>query len=77
MVDELAAALDAIDEVCASEEIWYEAPLERGQILYLNNHEVGHCRSEFRDHVDPEKRRHLFRLWHWERGSVCYDGEYL
>ena len=61
----------------ASEEIWYEAPLERGQIQYLNNHEVGHYRSAFRDHDDPDKKRHLFRLWHRERGSACYDGEYL
>lgn len=73
----LAAALDAIDEICCSEEIWYEAPLERGQIQYLNNHEVGHYRSGFRDHPEPEKRRHLFRLWHRERGSACYDGEYF
>lgn len=73
----LLAALDAIDEVCASEDIWYEAPIERGQIQYLNNHEVGHYRSEFRDHDDPEKKRHLFRLWHRERGSACYDGGYL
>lgn len=73
----LAKALDAIDEVCSSEDIWYEAPIERGQIQYLNNHEVGHYRSEFRDHDDPEKKRHLFRLWHRERGSACYDGEYL
>ena len=77
MDDELAAALDAIDEVCSSEDIWYEAPLERGQIQYLNNHEVGHYRSRFQDHEDPEKRRHLFRLWHRERGSVCYDGDFL
>ncbi len=70
----LRAALDAIDEVCASEEIWYEAPLERGQVQYLNNHEVGHYRSEFVDHEDPEKKRHLFRLWHRERGTAAYDG---
>ncbi len=77
MDGELVAALDAIDEVCSSEEIWYEAPLYRGQIQYLNNHEVGHYRSEFQDHEDPDKRRHLYRLWHRERGSTCYDGGYL
>ncbi len=73
----LSDALDAIDAVCARNEIWYEAPLERGEIQYLNNHEVGHYRSAFRDHDDPEKRRHLFRLWHREHGSTSYDGEYL
>ncbi len=76
MDDALAGALDAIDEVCADEEIWFEGPLERGHVQYLNNHEVGHYRSEFVDHEDPERKRHLFRLWHREAGSVCYDGGY-
>ncbi len=76
MDDALAEALDAVDTVCADEAIWFEAPLERGQIQYLNNHEVGHYRSEFVDHEDPERRRHLYRLWHRETGSVCYDGGY-
>ncbi len=73
----LCAALEVIDEVCSDDRIWFEAPLQRGQVQYLNNHEVGHYRSAFRDHEDPAKKRHLFRLWHRERGSVCYDGEYM
>ena len=74
MDDALAAALDAIDEVCAAEDLWYEAPLERGQVQYLNNHEVGHYRSAFEDYDEPERKRHLFRLWHRETGSTSYDG---
>ncbi len=70
----LADALDAIDEICAAEDLWYEAPLERGQVQYLNNHEVGHYRSAFEDHDDPARKRHLYRLWHRETGSTCYDG---
>ena len=70
----LESALDAIDEVCSSEDIWFEAPLQRGQVQYLNNHEVGHYRSEFQDHDDPGLKRQLFRLWHRERGSIAYDG---
>lgn len=75
--DQLKAALDAIDEVCSSEDIWFEGALERGQIQYLNNHEVGHYRSEFVDHDEPDKKRHLYRLWHRQRGTACYDGESL
>ncbi|MGB5706059.1 MAG: TauD/TfdA family dioxygenase [Arenicellales bacterium] len=77
MDTELADALEAIDEVCADQDIWFEGPLQRGQMQYLNNHEVGHYRSAFTDHSDPDPKRHLFRLWHRERGSVCYDGGYL
>ena len=70
----LAAALDAIDEVCAADDLWFEAPLQRGQVQYLNNHEVGHYRSAFEDHDDPAKKRHLYRLWHRETGDSSYDG---
>ncbi len=70
----LKKALDAIDTVCTSKDIWFEGPLERGQVQYLNNHEIGHYRSEFEDHPDPARRRHLYRLWHRERGTACYDG---
>jgi alpha-ketoglutarate-dependent taurine dioxygenase len=74
MDDALAAALAAIDEVCEAPDLWYEAPLERGQVQYLNNHEVGHYRSAFEDYDEPERKRHLYRLWHREAGSTAYDG---
>jgi len=70
----LGNALDAIDEVCASEDIWFEGPLQRGHLQYLNNHEVGHYRSNFVDNDDPDKKRHLFRIWNRERASSSYDG---
>jgi len=70
----LNAALDAIDEVCSAEDLWFEATLQRGQIQYLNNHEIGHYRSAFEDHDDPERKRLLFRLWHREDGDSSYDG---
>jgi alpha-ketoglutarate-dependent taurine dioxygenase len=73
----LAAALEAIEEVCAAEDLWYEAALERGQVQYLNNHEVGHYRSAFEDFDEPERKRHLYRLWHRESGSTSYDGQQL
>lgn len=74
---ELVAALAAIDEVCAEPDLWFEAPLERGQIQYLNNHEVGHYRSAFEDYAEPECKRHLYRLWHRAAGSSSYDGYYF
>ena len=73
----LADALEAIEEVCAAEDLWCEAALERGQIQYLNNHEVGHYRSAFEDFDEPERKRHLYRLWHRESGSTSYDGRQL
>ncbi len=77
MDNALSDALDAIDEVSESQDLWFEAPLQRGQIQYLNNHEVGHYRSEFQDFDEPEKKRHLYRLWHREAGTSSYDGRQL
>ena len=62
----LQNALDAIDEVTASEDLWIEAPLSRGDVQYLNNHELGHYRSDFIDYDDQSKKRHFS-----DYGIVC------
>lgn len=74
MDEELEAAIEAVDEVTSAGDLWVEAPLERGQIQYLNNHELGHYRSTFVDSDDPAKKRHLYRLWHSADGDRTYDG---
>ena len=75
MEAELEDALQAVDKTSSAPELWYEAALERGQIQYLNNAEIGHYRSEFTDYDEPELKRHLYRLWHRKSGSVAYDGD--
>ena len=70
----LVDALGAVDDVTSSADLWIEAPLERGQVQYLNNHELGHYRSEFEDSDDPATKRHLYRLWHRSDGGINYDG---
>lgn len=70
----LEAALKLVEEISLEPELWFEASIERGQMQYLNNHEIGHYRSEFRDHADPAKKRHLYRTWHRQAGSRTYDG---
>ena len=67
-------ALQCMDEVSAAPQFWYEAELEQGQIQYLNNSEVGHYRSEFSDHEEEHKKRHLYRLWHRDSGTTDYHG---
>ncbi len=71
----LAEALDIIDTISQQPEYWYEAPLEKGQIQYLNNHEIGHYRSQFTDYEEAEKKRHLYRLWHRHHGHWSYHGQ--
>lgn len=71
---ELNDALNAVTEVCKDDGLWYEAPLERGHIQYLNNHEIAHYRSEFEDYAEEDRKRHLYRLWHRRDGTPAYDG---
>ena len=37
--------------------------LEPGDVLLASNHTVVHGRTEFEDHPEPARRRHLLRLW--------------
>lgn len=58
-----AEALDLIDEICARPEFQLTMMFQPGDIQFLNNHLMLHMRTEFEDHPEPEKRRHLMRLW--------------
>jgi alpha-ketoglutarate-dependent taurine dioxygenase len=37
--------------------------LRRGDMQFLNNHVILHGRTAYEDHPEPERRRHLLRLW--------------
>jgi hypothetical protein len=56
-------ALDVLDEVLRRPELRVEFPLRRGQMLFTNNRWTLHNRTAFEDHPEPERRRHLIRLW--------------
>ena len=60
------AHLEAIREfnaLAASDELRVDYVLEQGDIQILSNHSVLHSRGGFVDHEDPDKKRHLLRLW--------------
>ncbi len=56
-------ALDFVDEVTARPEMHVEFRQEPGDIVFLNNWITYHRRTEFTDHPDSAKRRHILRLW--------------
>lgn len=68
------AALDAVIDIIPRENLAVEFALERGQIFFYNNLEGLHHRSDFVDNPDPEKRRHLIRIWHRDHGRPFFDG---
>ncbi len=47
---------------------------ERGQIQIVNNKRLGHRRTAFRDWDEPERRRHLVRIWLRDTGRPFYLG---
>lgn len=67
--DELLAL---VDQLAQDPTIHVRFPLERGDIIFINNYSVAHSRSAFEDHDEPERKRHLLRLW-----LVTYGGRPL
>lgn len=56
-------ALDFLEEVADEPGQSIRFLQEPGDILLLNNWTALHRRTAFEDHVDPEERRRLFRIW--------------
>jgi hypothetical protein len=57
------AALDLFDAVLDDPAIHLEMDLEPGDVQLVHNHQLLHDRTAFVDDPDPERRRHLLRLW--------------
>ena len=74
MDETLGAALEAFQRLAADPEFWFELPIERGQQQYVNNTDIAHYRSAFRDPPDATCKRHLVRTWHRDQGRPSYDG---
>jgi alpha-ketoglutarate-dependent taurine dioxygenase len=55
---EAIAMYQAISAECA-----IEIDFEPGDISYVNNHVTLHARTAYEDWPEPERARHLFRLW--------------
>jgi hypothetical protein len=51
-----------------------EFRIEQGQLQYLNNRQIAHSRTAFRDAGEPGQIRHMLRLWNREEGTLHVDG---
>jgi hypothetical protein len=56
-------ALDLLDRLMPSDELCYSMSLERGDLQLLNNYVTLHSRTPFEDFEEPDRKRHLLRLW--------------
>lgn len=66
-----AAALAALRAIIEAPESWLEFRLGSGQFQYINNRQVAHSRTAFRD---DGAKRHLLRLWNRDEGSPELEG---
>ncbi len=61
--EEELVALDTFDRIAHSPEFRFNFMLEPGEMCFFNNFTTLHTRTEFFDHDDPARKRHLLRLW--------------
>lgn len=47
---------------------------EVGQMQFVNNRQIAHKQTAFRGWPEPERKRHLVRLWLRDRGRPFYNG---
>jgi alpha-ketoglutarate-dependent taurine dioxygenase len=68
------AALDAFNAVLEDPALRFDFVFQPGQIQLVNNRALGHKRTGFRDWPEPERKRHLVRLWLRDSGRPFYNG---
>jgi len=72
--DEGAAALEAFNAIMDEERLRRDFVFQPGQIQFVANRSLGHKRTGFRDWPEPERKRHLVRLWLRDSGRPFYNG---
>jgi alpha-ketoglutarate-dependent taurine dioxygenase len=56
-------ALETLDRLNDDPRFLLTMDLRPGDLQFLNNHVILHSRTAYVDHPEPERRRHLVRLW--------------
>ncbi len=65
-------AMDLFDSLANDPVLHLDMQFEPGDMQWVCNHSVAHSRTAYEDFAEPEKRRHLLRLW-----LACDDGPAL
>lgn len=56
-------ALDLFDALCDDPRLHLSMELQPGDVQLVHNHTLLHDRTAFEDWPEPERKRHLLRLW--------------
>jgi hypothetical protein len=68
------AALKALDEVLEDPALGKVFDFEPGETQIVNNRALGHRRTAFTDWPEPDRKRHLVRIWVRNSGRRFYAG---
>jgi len=68
------AAIAAMLEIFDDDGLAIDFDLEPGQLQFVHNRALGHSRTAFVDDPDPDRKRHLVRLWMRNHGRRAYPG---
>jgi hypothetical protein len=55
--------LDLYEAIASDPDFYLDMEFAPGDIQWLSNHTILHARTAYEDHPEPERRRHLLRLW--------------
>jgi hypothetical protein len=56
-------ALDVLDAITNDAAVHLSMEFAPGDMQFLHNHQILHSRSDFENWAQPERHRHLLRLW--------------
>ena len=68
------AAFDALCAVIERPELERAFAFQRGQIQIVNNRRIGHRRAAYEDWPQPDRKRHMVRIWIRHKGRPGYSG---
>ena len=57
------AALDRFDALAEDQKLRLDITLRPGDIQFVHNHMISHDRTNFVDWPEPDRKRHILRLW--------------
>jgi hypothetical protein len=63
LTDAQREALDTMDALCGDPAFHFDMQFEPGDMQFLCNYVVLHSRGAYEDWPEPERKRHLLRLW--------------
>lgn len=63
LTDAKIAALDLFDGLANDSRLNFQMELQPGDMQFVHNHSLLHDRTAFDDWEEPDRKRHLLRMW--------------